>query len=66
MFRRAIDTDRVTVIDYGTGDDSYKADWMAERRQLWRLSAYDPRTMRGLFGAVRARASALAGAQRRR
>lgn len=62
MFRRAIDTDRVKLIDYGTGDDAYKADWMAERRQLWRLRAFNPATIRGLFGAARA----LAGRWRRR
>ena len=59
MFRRALDTDRVRAIDYGTGDDRYKQDWMAERRQLWQLDAYDPRTLRGLAGAARAAASAL-------
>lgn len=66
MFRRAIDTDHVRVIDYGTGDDAYKADWMDERRQLWRLRAYNPRTIRGLFGAMRARVSTLAGRGGRR
>jgi CelD/BcsL family acetyltransferase involved in cellulose biosynthesis len=59
MFRRAIDTDRVSVIDYGTGDDAYKRDWMAERRELWQLCAYNPSTARGLAGAARAWASAL-------
>jgi CelD/BcsL family acetyltransferase involved in cellulose biosynthesis len=59
MFRRALDTDRVRAIDYGTGDDSYKKDWMGERRQLWQIEAFDPRTPRGLAGAARAAASAL-------
>jgi CelD/BcsL family acetyltransferase involved in cellulose biosynthesis len=59
MFRRALDVDRVGAIDYGTGDDGYKKDWMAERRPLWRLEAYNPHTLRGLIGAARARASAL-------
>lgn len=59
MFRRALDEDRVSAIDYGTGDDGYKKDWMAERRVLWRLDAYNPRTLRGLGGLIRARASAL-------
>ncbi len=59
MFRRALDADRVRAIDYGTGDDRYKQDWMAERRQLWRLDAFDPRTPRGLAGAARSAASAL-------
>lgn len=59
MFRRALDMDRVRVIDYGTGDDGYKKDWMAERRQLWQVEALNPRTLRGLAGAARAAASAL-------
>jgi CelD/BcsL family acetyltransferase involved in cellulose biosynthesis len=61
MFRRAIDTDRVRAIDYGTGDDAYKKDWMGERRTLWRIEAFNPRTLRGLAGAARAVASALVG-----
>jgi hypothetical protein len=59
MFRRAIDTDRVHAIDYGTGDDPYKKDWMAERRPLWRIEAFDPSTLPGLLGGARAAASAL-------
>jgi CelD/BcsL family acetyltransferase involved in cellulose biosynthesis len=59
MFRHALDKDRVGAIDYGTGDDGYKKDWMAERRPLWRIQAWNPRTLRGLAGAARARASAL-------
>jgi CelD/BcsL family acetyltransferase involved in cellulose biosynthesis len=59
MFRRAIDGDRVGVIDYGTGDDAYKRDWMEERRPLWRLQAYNPGTLKGLAGAARALAGRL-------
>lgn len=59
MFRHVLDADKVGAIDYGTGDDGYKKDWMAERRPLWRVRAYDPRTLRGLLGAARAAASAL-------
>jgi hypothetical protein len=59
MFRRALDTDHVRAIDYGTGDDAYKKDWMAERRVLWRIEAFNPRTPSGLAGAARAAASAL-------
>ncbi len=54
MFRRAIDGDLVDVIDYGTGDDAYKRDWMEERRPLWRLQAWNPGTLKGLAGAARA------------
>ena len=66
MFRRAIDEDRVRLIDYGTGDEPYKADWMAERRPLWQLDAYNPRTFAGLLGLARAKVSALAGRGRSR
>lgn len=60
MFRHALDEDRVSVIDYGTGDEPYKAEWMGERRQLWRFTAYDPRSLTGLKGVLRAKASNLA------
>jgi hypothetical protein len=53
MFRRAIDADRVRLIDYGTGDDAYKRDWMDERRQLWGLTAFNRRSLRGLAGVAR-------------
>lgn len=66
MFRHAIDKDRVRAIDYGTGDDGYKRDWMEERRVLWQLAAFNPRTPRGLFGAARAWASALVARPRSR
>ena len=61
MFRHALDEDRVKAIDYGTGDEPYKADWMAERRPLWQLTAYNPRTLKGLAGTARAFASRLVG-----
>jgi hypothetical protein len=59
MFRAALDEDRVARIDYGTGDDGYKRDWMEQRATLWRLEAYNPFSPRGLFGAIRAGLSAL-------
>lgn len=66
MFRRAIDEERVREIDYGTGDDAYKRDWMDQRRQLWRLTAYNPRRLKGMAAMVRAGASALVGRLRTR
>ena len=59
MFRAALDEDRVARIDYGTGDEPYKRDWMGVRETLWRLEAFDPRSLRGLAGAARASLSAL-------
>ena len=66
MFRHALDRDRVRRIDYGNGDEPYKADWMEEKRTLWRLSAFNPRTVKGLLGAARAALSALAARRRSR
>lgn len=59
MFRAAIDEDRVTRIDYGTGDESYKANWMDERYALWRIEAFNPATPAGLAAAGRAALSRL-------
>lgn len=66
MFRRALDRDQVRRIDYGNGDEAYKADWMEERRDLWELVAFNPRTLKGLLGAAKAAVSALAARRRSR
>lgn len=65
MFRDVIEHDRPEVIDYGTGDEPYKADWMDEARPLWRIEMFNPRrpaswlplARRALSGLVRRRAS---------
>ncbi|MGE5721784.1 MAG: GNAT family N-acetyltransferase [Sphingomonadales bacterium] len=59
MFRRVLDADRVDRIDFGTGDDAYKADWMDRSSPLNRLQAFNPSTFQGLAGALRAKASKL-------
>ena len=59
MFRHVLDEDKVARIDYGTGDEPYKRDWMGERATLWRLEAFNLRSPRGLAGAARAALSAL-------
>jgi len=46
MFAMAIDEDRVNSIDFGTGDDRYKRDWMDEVRVRYRLEAYHPLAVR--------------------
>ncbi|HUQ14005.1 MAG TPA: GNAT family N-acetyltransferase [Novosphingobium sp.] len=46
MFEHAIDVDRVAAIDFGTGDDAYKRDWMEEARPMWRLDMHRPRDPR--------------------
>jgi hypothetical protein len=66
MFRAAIDEDRVGTIDYGTGDEPYKADWMDRRETLWRIEAFNPSTPAGLAAAARAAAGRLVGRLRSR
>lgn len=59
MFRRVLDVDKVDAIDFGFGDQSYKADWMEEALPLYALVAYDLLSARGLAGLVKSAASKL-------
>jgi len=43
LMRHVIDEDHVTLVDFGTGDDPYKRDWMNGARSRWRLAAYRPK-----------------------
>lgn len=43
LMEQVIDRDRVERIDFGTGNDSYKADWMEAVRPRFRLDCHDPR-----------------------
>jgi len=63
MIERAIDTDQVTVIDYGTGDDAYKADWMTDRAPLFTVAMWNPATLAGLAAGTRAAVRALVAAR---
>ena len=61
MFARAIDTDGVQRIDYGTGDNAYKAEWMDRREPLHRLDFFNPRFASAWLPAARTAISALVG-----
>jgi CelD/BcsL family acetyltransferase involved in cellulose biosynthesis len=37
--RHVLDVDRAAVVDYLTGDDAYKRDWMSHRRERVGVSA---------------------------
>ena len=42
LMEYVIETDKVEEIDFLTGNDAYKADWMSERRERWRLYCAKP------------------------
>lgn len=48
LIRHVIDTDAVDEIDYLIGDDTYKQDWMTQRRERRGIIAFNPRFMHGL------------------
>jgi hypothetical protein len=53
LFQNAIDVDKVEEIDYLSGDDNYKKDWMSHRRERWGILALNPRTPRGALAIAR-------------
>lgn len=42
LFERVIDGDKVDLVDFGTGDDPYKRDWMELDRPRYRIDCLDP------------------------
>jgi hypothetical protein len=48
LMKHVIDVDRVREVDYLTGDDEYKKDWMSHRRERWGIVAFNRWTLRGL------------------
>ncbi len=66
MFEAAIDGDRVSLIDYGTGDDRYKQDWTDTRTPLFTLTLHNMKSPRGIAGAAKAKAAALVARMRSR
>ncbi len=65
LFEHAIDVDRVELIDFGTGSDGYKRDWMEVVRPRYRLTCLDWRDPRVWPRLLRALARHLAPPRRR-
>ena len=59
MLRHLMTEDRVRVLDFGRGDDAYKAHWVSDRVQLIGLVLADPRHPAGLAALARQQAGAL-------
>lgn len=53
LMKHVIDVDKVVEVDYLTGDDAYKKNWMSHRRERWGILAMNPRTPLGALAIVR-------------
>lgn len=51
MMQHVIEIDHVSEIDYLTGDDAYKQDWMSARRERWGIVAFNLATLSGSLAA---------------
>ncbi|PRC93524.1 GNAT family N-acetyltransferase [Solimicrobium silvestre] len=47
MMQHVIDVDRVDEVDYLTGDEIYKQDWMSDRRERWGIIAFNRASVKG-------------------
>jgi hypothetical protein len=54
LFAHVIDRDRVELVDFGTGDDPYKRDWMEQVRPRYRLACWLPRDPRNWLSMAKA------------
>lgn len=61
MFQRVIDVDRVKIVDFGTGNDSYKREWMEDVRPRYRLEMFWPNNPLSWLSILRYHMSALVG-----
>lgn len=59
MFEHALTRDRVARIDFGTGDDAYKRDWMTASGELYRIELYNLRRVSAWLPAAKAALSRL-------
>ena len=53
MFEHVLDGEDVREIDFLTGDDAYKKDWMSHSREMMGMRAFNKRTLRGIASACR-------------
>ena len=52
MMRHVIDVDRVRVVDFLTGDDAYKREWMSHSQERYRIRIYNKNSWRGRILAL--------------
>lgn len=59
MFSHVIEADGVSRIDFGTGNDAYKRDWMEDERPLYQIDLYNLRWPSSWLPALKSCISAL-------
>ena len=59
LFEHVIDKDRVELVDFGTGNDPYKRDWMEEVRPRYQLDCLDPSQVKAWAPLAKRRFTAL-------
>lgn len=47
LFEHVIDQDKVSQVDFGTGDEPYKADWMEATRPRYQIDCINPGSPKG-------------------
>lgn len=52
MMREVIDVDRVNVVDFLTGNDDYKKEWMSHQRTRYRIRVFNRNSWRGRLLAL--------------
>lgn len=53
LMQHVLDIDKVNEVDFLSGDDQYKQDWMSHRRERRGIIAFNLRTARGVLAATR-------------
>lgn len=61
LFRHVIEVDGVKRVDFGTGNDGYKRDWMNRHDPLWRIEAFNPSRVAAWGPALKAFARSVLG-----
>jgi len=53
LMEQVIDVDKVSKVDYLSGDDDYKKNWMSHRAERWGILAFNPTRPKGIAHAFR-------------
>jgi CelD/BcsL family acetyltransferase involved in cellulose biosynthesis len=53
MMGHMLDIEKIKAVDYLSGDDAYKKEWMSHRRERWGILAINPCSIRGIGQIIR-------------